>query len=53
MVRIVVSHTLPDKLIKKIENIRDTKYPGASRSFVIEQLLRQAVKSDIEISVAK
>ncbi|MBA7652780.1 hypothetical protein ES703_60619 [subsurface metagenome] len=57
MVRLKVSHTLSEELVKQIEAFRDAEYPGASRSLVIEQLLRKSLKiaprKKVDISVEK
>lgn len=52
MVRRQVSHTIDEKVLKKVEDYKEKHYPGLSRSDVIEILLRQALAPNSEIAVA-
>jgi len=55
MVKSTVSHTIEREILKEVEEIWRKDYPGASRSYVIEVLLRDAIKSRKlkDVSIAK
>lgn len=56
MVKDQVTVTIDRDLLKRVEQVRKEAYPGASRSLVIELLLRSALtekRYKLDISVAR
>jgi len=53
MVKRQVTFMIDDKVLKRVEDLRREMFPGASRSFVIEFLVRRGLttyKGDISVT---
>jgi len=53
MVKDQITVTIDRTVLKRVEAVMRENYPGASRSYVIERLLREALTSRRDISVTK
>jgi len=54
MVKYQISVTIESDILDAVEKLQKETYVGASRSYVVETLLRQALgKSDSDISVVR
>ena len=53
MVKRQVTFMIDDKVLRRVEEIRREEFPGASRSFVIEFLIRRGLttyRGDISVT---
>ena len=53
MTKYAISVTIEGEILDAIEELQEKIYKGASRSYVIEQLLKQALKEKADISVSQ
>ena len=53
VVKYPITVTIEGEILDEIEKLRKTTYVGASRSYVVETLLRIALKKETDISVAR
>lgn len=51
--KLIITVSIDQNLLKKIEDYQSRKYSGLSRSAVIEMLLRNALPKEIDYSVVK